>query len=207
MKITQQIAEKIVALIDTYGLCHGAGRSDTDFCVQQAVSKVVTEDKDMNSDNPYLCVSEFLVSFGIRLNDAFRESNELRGKALRRYALAELGTSQKFDSHLFVEKLMTKINYVTQKTMWFDVDEGHDFAQQCCDELGGRTNKNVKIVADLAADVLADMKTEGSEFLPILDEPNHNERVNKAEALGNKVWAAQMAEMGYKGYCITGKIK
>jgi hypothetical protein len=214
MKITRQIAEKIVALIDTYGLCHGAGQSDTTFCVQQAVEKVITNEKEAHSDQPDSCVDIYLIQFGINLNDSYHGDGQSRGQALKRYALAQLGTAKNLNRNDFIKKLLTKLGL-----QHIQLGSDHDFSPESSDHLISpkrilkymhdvtklSTNENIKILADAAADVLKEMGTQGSEFLSVLDHDTHEKRVQEAYKLGNKIWASQMTEMGYKGFCVTGK--
>jgi hypothetical protein len=48
-------------------------------------------------------------------------------------------------------------------------------------------------LANLAADSMQELGTEGSQFLWVIDEPDREKRKGAARMIGNRMFAAQMA--------------
>lgn len=90
--ITRTLVDRIKKLVG-YGLSEGEGdRGRGTMCVQACVQAALEEE---HNDNP-ACVPGNRKNFGITLNDLAGWDDDLaRGKGLKRYAIAQLGTSTK----------------------------------------------------------------------------------------------------------------
>lgn len=109
-KITKSAVRKIVSLCDA-GLCDGLGEKTGKpgtMCVEAAVNFTLYGDAGV--DHPK-CVDADLANFKISINDwDYWTSDKRRGKALRRIAVAQLGTnSKKFSIELFTELVILEV--------------------------------------------------------------------------------------------------
>lgn len=97
-KITEQNAIRVLEVVDK-GLTYGLGNPKPGkMCVEAAVCFAFGERHD---DNPK-CVDGYLVGFKIDLNDQEAWKSKLsRARGLRRLAIAQLGTADKFDDVRF----------------------------------------------------------------------------------------------------------
>jgi hypothetical protein len=95
--ITRTIVDRVKKLVG-YGLSDGLGdRGRGTMCVQACVNAAL---EDAHDDQPK-CVPQNRTDFGIALNDrAGWSSDEARGKGLKRWAIAQLGTSTRPDKDL-----------------------------------------------------------------------------------------------------------
>jgi hypothetical protein len=91
--VTRSLVDRINKLVG-YGLTDGVGdRGRGTMCVQACVMAALEEGHD---DQPSLCVPQNRINFGIELNDRSGWSSDAaRGKGLKRWAIAQLGTSTK----------------------------------------------------------------------------------------------------------------
>ena len=88
MKITKQIADKVLKVVDA-GLVSGLGSPEPGkMCVEAAVCFALGLP---HGDDPK-CVGESVRRFKIRLNDAKWSSDEARAHGLRKLAVAQLGS-------------------------------------------------------------------------------------------------------------------
>ena len=100
MKITTEIASKVLEIVDT-GLVKGVGKPiPGKMCVEAAVCYALGEP---HGDNPS-CVSPVVRSLKITLNDFEWSSNQARAKGLRRLAIAQLGTNGVLDDKEFANR-------------------------------------------------------------------------------------------------------
>ena len=186
-------------LLDKHGLIHGAGDKAQEFCIQQAVNRVINKDLyGQYSDNPgWDCLNAEIRAFGVRMNDCSRHmARKERPLALKRFAIAELGSSN-VSSRDFFEKMTERL----------DLIEGVDVVDHY---IGSRDQeltqfKRLKKLADTAADVLKELGTEGSQFLHLLDEPNKKTQFKEACKLGDKMYAARMADFGMTSCAVKPK--
>lgn len=102
MKIDAALVERILATVDA-GICRGLGSDQTPghMCVEAAVCYALGLP---HGDNPQ-CVDGALRRLKISLNDSEWSSNAARAKGLRRLAIAQLGTSKKFDHEFFAQQV------------------------------------------------------------------------------------------------------
>jgi hypothetical protein len=89
--ISRAVVDRVWELVG-YGLPAGLGsRGHGTMCVQACVNAALDSD---HHDRP-ICVSEQMTHFGIALNDRYGWLDEKdRGDGLRRWAIAQLGTSE-----------------------------------------------------------------------------------------------------------------
>jgi hypothetical protein len=193
MKITENIIRNLIFLLDKHGLVHGAGDTKEEFCIQQAVNRVINNDLyGQWSDNPSQdCLDEDIRAFGIRMNDCLRSMpRKERADVLKRFAIAELGSNM-IESKAFFDMLCEKLEFVPLDGHWGSLIE--HFIQRSSE---GTKTERLKILADAAADVLKELGTEGGKFLHLVDEPNKKKRVTEACKLGTQLYAARMANFG-----------
>lgn len=197
MKITLTHINNLLKLFEC-GLVNGAGNDVNHFCVQQAVHRVLDnalDDPTKSDKPPTWCVREDIRSFGIHLNDEDGwKSNERRAAGLKRFAIAELGSTEVKPSVFFkklAERLATMVDHEAQL---FSHDSSIINEFVTCSISGMTKNDKLTRVADAAADVLMELGTEGSQFLYLIDEPDKKKREEKARALGHKIYAAQLAD-------------
>ena len=102
MQITQEIAAKVLAIVDK-GLSSGLGiRKPGEFCVEAAVCYAL----DLpHGDNPG-CVAHSLRLLKISLNDRVWSSNAARANGLRRLAVAQLGSLGHLDETEFRKRIV-----------------------------------------------------------------------------------------------------
>jgi hypothetical protein len=99
--ITKTFVSKFSKIIDA-GLCSGLGQPKPgEMCVEAALCFARGWD---HGDKPQ-CVHPVYREFAIRLNDARWSSNAARAKGMKRFAIAQLGTIDKFDSEQFATKM------------------------------------------------------------------------------------------------------
>lgn len=104
MKITRELAQKVLAVVDK-GLSEGLGDPiPGKMCVEAAVCYALGEDHD---DKPS-CVANAVRSVKIYLNDSDWPSKKARAQGLRRLAIAQLGSKGKINEPKFVEKVKEK---------------------------------------------------------------------------------------------------
>lgn len=201
IKITKQMILNLVGLLDKHGLVHGAGNTKQQFCIQQAVNRVIHNDLyGQYSDHPdWDCLGDGIRAFGVRMNDCSNDrlSNKERAEALKRFAIAELG-SHEIDGHIFFDKLREKLGLDGSS---YGEDIVDDYMHGSHDQDHLDWSGKLKHLADTSASILEEMGTEGSKFLYILDEPDKWDRINKAYDLGDKMYAAQMADFGCNVSC------
>jgi hypothetical protein len=184
------------------GLIGTAGNTMTEFCVQQAVHRVIDEDLEnasKSADPPNWCVCPELVSFGVVLNDfSGWTSEQTRAKGLQKFAIAELGSAE-LDWHEFCRNLEKKLHEINPEFP----DELHlVFEQRHLEEwmkhpmVNMDRNDRLTLFANTAAKVLEEMGTEGSQFLHLVDEPDPWKKRELAHRLGDKAYAAQMCSFG-----------
>jgi hypothetical protein len=203
MKITRTMIDNLIMLLDKYGLVHGAGGEKEEFCIQQAVNRVINNDLyGQYSDNPSQdCLDENIRAFGIRMNDCLRSmGRQDRAKILKRFAIAEMGSNM-IDSKVFFDRVFEKLEIVPTEgiSAWGDLLE--HFVQRS----GKDKAERLRILADAAADVLKELGTEGSKFLHLVDEPNKQKRVSEACKLGNEIFAARVANFGSASCAVKPK--
>ncbi len=102
MNITREMAAKVLSVVDA-GLVNGLGQPiPGQMCVEAAVCYALGLP---HGDEPG-CVAPTLRSLKIRLNDSNWSSAAMRGKGLRRLALAQLGSAGALDEKEFVRRLV-----------------------------------------------------------------------------------------------------
>lgn len=195
MEITQTHIKHLLSLLKR-GLIHGAGRTVNEFCVQQAVNRVLHDDLNNPEwgDHPsILCISELIRQFGIRLNDQDGwNSDHDRAEGLKRFAIAELG-SAKIDSYVFFDELAGKLGTISARGFSTrDYSIIGEFMAAGPDSMS--KNDKLTTLANAAAEVLKEMETEGSKFLYLVDEPDKKKQAHEARKLGNQIFAVQLAE-------------
>lgn len=186
--ITKQHIQNLIHLLTSHGLTNGAGSGTQQFCVQQAVNRVINEDlMSEYDDSPYKCVGDRITAFGITMNDYFGNSitKKQRAEMLKRFAIAEMGSNEIKEENFF-RKLNQRLG-IAQTT-----EQGVEFYLVHCP--GGTKLERMTYLANMSADVLQEMETEGSKFLYLLDEPNKRKRAREAYKLGKKSYAVQMSE-------------
>jgi hypothetical protein len=197
MKITIHHVLKLIKILDK-GIIHGAGETVEEFCVQQAVHRVLLDDPEdaYASDNPpNWCILDQIRAFGIHLNDQGGwKDNRSRARGLKRFAIAELGSS-KLNSYEFFTKLRGALARRTGADPAFFCD-GDCIIDQFMelDRRGLSRNDWLTVLADTAADVMKELGSEGAQFLYLVDEPDKAKRHEKATRLGHQIFAAQLAE-------------
>jgi len=193
MKITTKMIKNLLMLMNSHGLVHGAGHQKTQFCVQQAVNRVLHNDLyGQYGDNPTDdCLDGYVRGFGVRMNDCLGTDITVdeRAMALKRFAVAELG-SNLIDHTVFFSKLADRLG----------VNRSGDITGNF---MAGSENKKreervamLKTLADTAADVLQEMGTEGSKFLHLIEETDEDKKIKETCKLGRQIYAAQMATFG-----------
>jgi hypothetical protein len=201
-KITKKHIEDLLKLFSR-GLISGAGQDPNHFCVQQAVHKVLDGELEAQKSDrpPQWCVKDEICSFGIRMNDAHGWGGVTnRAKGLRRFAVAELGSNKinYADFHRkLVDKLSGKITPLPNEHQSVTINR---FMENRID--GMTPTERLTFLANAAADVLAELGTEGSQFLHLLDEPDKKKQKEETHKLGRKIFAAQLAEFG-PSFCTT----
>jgi hypothetical protein len=104
MKITAEIAQKVIETVDA-GLCLGAGRPEPGkMCVEAAVCFALGLP---HGDQP-TCVGGAVRAFKIGLNDSRWSSDKARARGLRKIAVAQLG-SDTIDQVAFARLVSLKI--------------------------------------------------------------------------------------------------
>jgi hypothetical protein len=103
MEITSAHIAKIHALLDA-GLVQGLGVPEPGkMCVEAAICYAL----DLpHSDDPG-CVHPALRQLKIRLNDGIWSSNKARADGMRRLAIAQLGSKDALDAHVFASRCAT----------------------------------------------------------------------------------------------------
>jgi hypothetical protein len=192
IQITKQMILDLIDLIDKHGLIHGAGERRTQFCVQQAVNRILHGDLyGQYSDSPDQdCVNSTVRGLGVRMNDHLREgiSEKERGEALKRFAIAELGSSV-IPTHQFVRFLSETLH----------LDEDGDMIDEFLSrrwESGQSRVEALKMFADTAANILRDLGTEGGKWLYLVDEPDKDKQIEGVCKLRKEMYAASLADFG-----------
>lgn len=199
MKITLRHVNNLLCLMGAKGIINGSGQTKERFCVQQAVHRVITDELDEASKSdgpPNFCVLGTCTSLGIHLNDQEGwPDNNARAEGLKRFAVAELG-SNNVNEQEFWHSLTQKLAKRTSR----DADEYHYDADAILEQwmeqrAPGYSRANwMKLFADLAADTLKELGSEGGQFLYLIDEPDKEKRRTQALKMGHKIFAAQMAD-------------
>jgi hypothetical protein len=102
MQITQEIAAKVLTIVDK-GLSSGLGiREPGEFCVEAAVCYAL----DLPHGDDPGCVAPALRSLKIALNDRPWSSRAARAKGLRRLAVAQLGSKGHLDEAEFRTRIV-----------------------------------------------------------------------------------------------------
>lgn len=151
-----------------FGLQSGLGNGgDGHMCVQHVVSRALGEGR---TDNP-TCVKQSVTGYGIALNDAPGwSSHKARAEGLKRFAVAQLGTSS--DDYVFDDEEWSR----RIRMVWQNPKEGY------------WDDDSLTAMANRLADILIDMKTPGAEHICMLEwseedliamEKEHNERMRK----------------------------
>lgn len=168
-------------MIDLGGLCKGAGDNPlpgkpASFCVQQAVSLALGEDDPQSY--PVVCVGETVKGFGVSMNDREWPSVMARGKGMRRFAVAELGSNR---------ISQTKFNYMVGEK-WA---ETHPHALGCtANDLAEEVHiKDLPELAEVAVQVLIELGTEGSKWL---DYDEKQLKAKKKELEKNLMYVPQL---------------
>lgn len=188
MYVTLDAIKALLGLMDK-GIIHGAGRIPSQFCVQQAVSLATGGSQ---TDRPW-CVNPNLRDLGIAMNDAnVWYTNESRAQGLRRFAVAEMGTDEKFCSYDFTQKLAKHLgldNFSETESNPLKV-----YQEWLCIRSG---EQGISDFANACADIMLEMDTPGSRHLHYCDE-----RYSKKEAAKivkqetKKAFSSQMASFG-----------
>lgn len=134
--ITRALVDRINKLVG-YGLSDGLGdRGRGQMCVQACVSAALEEE---HSDNPS-CVPDDRMQFGIDLNDrAGWSSPAARGKGLKRWAIAQLGSSTKPEKD-FAPLVLADLYSKRFPVLLKDADAPHEFVSRA---------RNVRSKADV----------------------------------------------------------
>lgn len=165
--ITRGLVKEICALLDR-GLCQGAGQiARGEMRVQQACNLAFGQ-SDRNDDPE--CVHEVLRRVGICLNDMRWSSDEMRGRALKRFAIAQLGTRGNLNGSQ-VDKLSRKLSeMVSRRDM-----EAWNYAPTSEDQV--RLDHVKAEAAEEFVQMLIEMKTPGSEYLDLIDEDENEKSI------------------------------
>jgi hypothetical protein len=182
--ITRSMATAILSYLKS-GICRGKGvRGRGTMCVQAVVSTVMGHH---HSDEP-TCVNYDIRTLGVILNDHdcwgdFTEDGNFpadfvvrvaRGEALKRFALAQLGTnSTKFNGEEFAKKLsqfglnkrFLPAAGNPQRSSLGNVIKSITLGSK----FQGLDPEGLKEFADDVANILAEMNTPGSKFLDLVD--------------------------------------
>jgi len=200
MKITIQHVTNLLSLL-TRGLINGAGETKNEFCIQQAIHRVLDDDLDgQHSDAPPVtCISGRINNFGICMNDQEGWIDEKdRANGLRRFAIAELG-SAKVSYSDFVFGLQERVRgLVKLEDFEFNDGDNENLVAQFMEFRPAHASRSswLKKLANMAANTLRELGTEGSRFLWMVDEPDKAKRQEAAYRLGDKIFAAQLADAG-----------
>ncbi len=101
MQITEEIARKVLTIVDA-GLVKGVGNPKAgEMCVEAAVCFAL----DLPHGDDPACVSRALRLLKIALNDKEWSSNAARGAGLRRVAVAQLGSRGTLDDVEFMKRV------------------------------------------------------------------------------------------------------
>lgn len=109
--ITKADAACVLSIVDR-GLVDGMGRPEPgQMCVEAAVAYAMGE---QHHDHP-ACVDEDLTSIKVKMNDAaiWDRDDDLRAAGLRRLAIAQLGSKDRFNE----ERFWKSVNKQAQKVM------------------------------------------------------------------------------------------
>ena len=196
VEINKAFVNNLVTALNK-GLGFGLGSKPGDFCVEQCVSiaEAKAEDPDLDiegcefSDGP-TCVDSDLRSFKINLNDDLNfSSNKDRASALRRIAVAQLGTAKKFDLQQFLEDVQVGIDKLLKPTV-FKLPITTITTKEDLQEL---TNYLAKSFGDSIYSGLDELQIPGSEagrlddgndpsgvFQSVIDQLAKNEKQRKA---------------------------
>jgi hypothetical protein len=193
MNINREVICKLLKLLDQ-GLKSGSGSFDGpgDFCVQQAVSKAIGEPNP--SDYPVLCVNDHVKAFGIRLNDQLWSSPAARAKGLKRFAVAELGTTnRKAGDRAFGEEFERLLCNKWNRKHGTTYTHAHQLPSVCDDS-------QLEELANTAADVLTKMGSIGSQFLYMCEPgakltPKHQKQYDDSK----RMFAPQLTWRNYGG--------
>lgn len=153
MKLNLKMVKDLLDIISG-GLCHGAGNmtGKGNFCVQQAVTQATGYGQ---SDRP-ACVGYKVRVLGVKINDFIPDtdaSHQFRSNALRRFAVAELG-SDTIDQEKFELRLIEKWN-----------DTHPDDLRNHTDQLVSDCYYDMGKLAELVVQVLIDMESPGTKYL------------------------------------------
>lgn len=154
------------------GLCIGVGSPSGQMCIEAAITQAMGLPF---SDEPE-CVTEAVHQFKIRLNDSRQwVSPESRAKALRSLGIAQIGSKGIVSDVEFTKRLSEKIIRKLLPQLFREIfpanekllavalrceQEGTDSAAYSAD-----SEKYLILVADLALEVLKELKSPGCEWL------------------------------------------
>lgn len=198
-QITRADVQSLLGLFK-HGLVGGAGSTTTEFCVQQAVHRVVEKalKKQKSASPPKWCVHHGLVGFGVTLNDhPGWHSNASRAKGLAKFAIAELGSS-KISYTGFSWKLNDRLEKLSGCSPGALKNNSSDvnpelFAMEMRGK-GVSENAILTLFANTAAEVLKEMGTDGGKWIHLVDEPNKRKRRELARKLGKEARDKQHAD-------------
>lgn len=168
----------------TRGLCCGLGHSEGQMCIEQAITVVLNLPF---SDRPTKCVTDEIIDFKISLNDKGWSSPENRAKHLRNIGLAQIGSKGIVNGQEFLQKLQIKIigrlipdlfRTFGSKGMLVvaDICENASTVENAAEiaakiaygaDLTKKKPQDYYLImcADLALEVLKDLKSPGCEIL------------------------------------------
>lgn len=152
-------AKRVLAVVNC-GLTEGLGEPNPgEFCVEAAVNYSLGYD---HGDRP-LCVDDDLSDFKIALNDCDGwANNKSRANGLRRLAIAQLGTVDKFDFVKFWQYFRTSaLNYFAMDVINKEVQRIREEFEQMISDLSKNLNR-FKSGEDIFIDV------------PIVDDINQS---------------------------------
>ena len=178
------------------GLQTGAGdmNGPGKYCIEQAVAAAVGRPHD--NDKP-MCVNKTISRFGISLNDREWES-QLRAKVLKRFGVAQIGSNIITDydfNAVFVRK------WNEQHRSYRDFDTAEEIIA------GMRQKSDLAAAAEIAVQTLIELKSPGTEFLYMCDDPKpkpeHQAVVDRMNApqLNWRGYNARTSQTCHKGNC------
>jgi len=131
------------------GLSHGLGEAGGQVCIEAAICEVLGLG---HSDDPK-CVSAAVRRFKISLNDSNWSSPEARAKGLRELGIAQLGS--------------LGIVYDTDAARAAYAARAADAARAAADSAAADSDSYLRLAADLALEVLRELKSPGCELLGV----------------------------------------
>jgi len=168
------------------GLSHGLGEAGGQVCIEAAICEVLGLG---HSDDPK-CVSAAVRRFKISLNDSNWSSPEARAKGLRELGIAQLGSlgivydidfSKRISEKIIrvlIPKLFSELFPENQdcleaaKRCEYEGSEGaaraaYAAARAAADSAAADSDSYLRLAADLALEVLRELKSPGCELLGV----------------------------------------